>query len=224
MAVIPARGGSKGIKDKNLQLVGSKSLVARAILAAQKVADIDRVIVSTDSKLIEKEAVKYGAEVHRRRTETSTDTARTIDVLSDVYTEMNIAEQTCVLLQPTSPLRDASHIRACIDLYKSKGSIGSVISVVPCDHHPFKMIVQGSEGNFVPVRDLADLEAPRQELPKALRINGAVYIIDFKTLINTGSFFSYPQQYVEMTENESIDIDNYADLVRANLLIEGNEL
>jgi len=224
VAVIPARGGSKGIKDKNLQLVGGVSLLARAIKSAQQIDDISRVVVSTDSENIAEEAMSYNIEVHRRRNLTSSDSAKTIDVIKDIYCDMELTNEVCVLLQPTSPLRQVSDIQACMNEYKKNYFLGSVVSVTLCDHHPYKVLVQNSEGEMAPIRKISDLEAPRQKLPKALRVNGAVYISSFKELIENNSFFSHPISFFEMDENESIDIDNYKDLEKANLIIEGKSL
>ena len=224
IAIIPARGGSKGIKNKNLQLVGGLSLLARAITSAQKIANISRVIVSTDSESIAEEAIKYAAEVHRRRDLTSSDSAKTIDVIKDIYCDMGLSDEICVLLQPTSPLRQVSDIQACINGYEGESLVSSVVSVTLCEHHPYKIIVQDDEGQMVPIRQISDLEAPRQELPKALRVNGAIYISSFKDLIERNSFFCHPTRFFEMGEDESIDIDNYRDLERANLITEGKLL
>lgn len=224
IAIIPARGGSKGIKDKNLQLVDGVSLLARAISSAKSIANISRVIVSTDSENIMEEALVHNAEVHRRRELTSSDSAKTIEVLKDVFSDMNLSDEVCILLQPTSPLRKVSDIQACINEYESDDSINSVVSVTLCEHHPYKVVVQDDDGQIAAIRDIADLEAPRQILPKALRINGAIYIICFKNLIEQSSFFCQPMRFVEMGENESIDIDSYNDLERANLIIKGRSL
>ena len=224
IAVIPARGGSKGIKDKNLQLVDGTSLLARAIKSAKSIPSISRVIVSTDSKNIIKEALLHDAEIHERRRLTSSDSAKTIEVLKDIYCEMQLSNEICILLQPTSPLREVENIEACIDEYESDISVNSVVSVTECEHHPYKVVVQDVDGQMVPIRDISDLEAPRQLLPKALRINGAVYIVSFKNLIKSESFFCQPVRFVAMDEEESIDIDSHADLDRANSIIKGRTL
>ena len=216
IAIIPARGGSKGIKDKNLQLVDGVSLLARAINSAKKIDSISRVIVSTDSESIIEEAIAYNAEIHRRRHLTSSDSAKTIDVIKDIYCDMMLSDEVCILLQPTSPLRQVSDIQACINEYESNYLINSVVSATLCEHHPYKVIVQDDTGEMVPIRQISDLEAPRQKLPKALRINGAIYISSFKHLIKHNSFFCHPTRFFEMGEDESIDIDSYKDLERAN--------
>lgn len=227
VAIIPARGGSKGVKDKNLQLVGQYSLVARAILAAKEVSCIDRIIVSTDNDKIAQEAIKYGASVHKRSKKNSSDLAKTIDALKEIVEDMGLHDDICILLQPTSPLRGSLDISYAIRQYEENNRQGSVVTVVSCEHHPFKMIVKTDVG-FKPVTTLSDLEEPRQRLPKAFRINGAVYIIAFCDLLNKQSFFVQPQDFIEMSEKNSIDIDTYEDLQRANqvldLMTKGDDL
>lgn len=224
IAVIPARGGSKGIKDKNLQLVGGVSLLARAIRSAKKIPNISRVIVSTDSEKIMQEALNHNAEVHKRREQTSSDSAKTIEVIKDIYNDMNLTDEVCILLQATSPLREVKDIQACMKEYENNNTIKSVVSVTASDHHPYKMVVQDDAGQIAAIRYMSDLEAPRQALPKALRINGAVYVSNFKDIIKHNTFFSQPTKFVEMGESESIDIDSHADLNRANLIIKGKQL
>lgn len=219
VAVIPARGGSKGIKDKNLQPVGGISLVGRAILAAQK-ANINKIIVSTDSEVIAEEATRCGALVHHRSALTASDTAKTIDAVAELYRDMSLSnDDVCVLLQPTSPLRDEDDVVRAIDKFESQNTQGSVISVVEAEHHPYKMLIELA-GQITPLKDKSSLEMPRQALPKALRVNGAVYVITFKALLDGGSFFAEPVACIEMSAEHSVDIDTYDDLAVANRLIE----
>lgn len=219
VAIIPARGGSKGVKDKNLQPVGGVSLVGRAILSAQK-ANIGKIIVSTDSDNIAQEAERHGALVHHRSAVTASDTAKTIDAVAELYRDMGLADDdVCVLLQPTSPLRDENDVLCAIDKFESQNAQGSVISVVEAEHHPYKMLID-LEGQITPLKDKSSLEMPRQALPKALRVNGAVYVITFKALLGDGSFFAEPVACTEMSAEHSVDIDTYDDLAFANRLIE----
>lgn len=224
IAVIPARGGSKGIKDKNLQLLGGVSLLARTIQSAKEVSSIDRIIVSTDSEKIMEEALIHNAEVHERRELTSSDSAKTVEVIKDIYSDMKLSDEICILLQPTSPLRQVSDIQACINEYERDASINSVVSVTLCEHHPYKVVVEDDNGEMMAIRHMSDLEAPRQKLPKALRINGAIYITSFENITKSDSFFCQPTRFIEMGEDESIDIDTYADLDKANLIIKGKLL
>ncbi|AWY19182.1 acylneuraminate cytidylyltransferase family protein [Moraxella bovis] len=220
IAVVPARGGSKGIQDKNLQMVGGVSLVARAIVEAQKVAKIRQIIVSTDSQTIADEAVKYGATVHFRSETTASDTAKTIEVIEEMVQDLHLDDAICVLLQPTSPLRLSEHILQTIDLFEKNNQQGSAITVTPSEHHPYKMVVLDETGDYQAVRDWTDLEMPRQALPKAFCINGAVYVKRFTDLVAEQSFFGKPQAFVQMDEKSSIDIDNVSDLVLANQYFE----
>jgi CMP-N-acetylneuraminic acid synthetase len=119
IAVIPARGGSKGLPGKNIKLLNNKPLIAWSIESAQQAKKIDRVIVSTDSDEIKKVALEYGAEVIDRPAHLSTDEATTISVLEQIIQEIPLAV-SIVVLQPTSPLRDDNLIDNCIEQYESK--------------------------------------------------------------------------------------------------------
>ena len=226
IAIIPARGGSKGILNKNLQLVGGVSLVGRAILAAQSNNQIHKVIVSTDSSEIAKEAMNYNAVVHYRSKVSSTDTARTIDVIKEICIDLSLKKEICILLQPTSPLRTAHHISEAIHAYEESGKCGAVATVVEAEHHPYKMVVLVDNGteHYLPVHSLNDLEAPRQDLPKAFRVNGAIYIKSFKELVMEDTFFSKNQKFLKMSISDSVDIDTYEDLIKANQLIEDGKV
>jgi CMP-N-acetylneuraminic acid synthetase len=119
IAIIPARGGSKGLPGKNIKLLNNKPLIAWSIESALKSKKIDRVIVSTDSVDIKNVALKYGAEVIDRPAHLSTDEATTISVLEHIIEEIPLAD-SIVVLQPTSPLRDDSLIDNCIKEYESE--------------------------------------------------------------------------------------------------------
>ncbi len=218
VAVIPARGGSKGIKNKNLQTVGGISLVGRAILSAKQ-AGIKKIIVSTDSSAIAEEALHYGVLVHQRSELTASDTAKTIDAVAELYNDMQLdINDICVLLQPTSPLRDARDIQEAVEIFEKRNMQGSVVSTVESEHHPYKLLIQAKDGGVQPLHSKAALEMPRQALPKALRVNGAVYIISFANLISEWTFFAEPITCTEMSEAHSIDIDCVSDLELANRL------
>jgi len=119
IAIIPARGGSKGLPGKNIKLLNNKPLIVWSIESALKSKKIDRVIVSTDSDDIKNVALKYGAEVIDRPPHLSTDEATTISVLEHIIEEIPLAD-SIVVLQPTSPLRDDSLIDNCIKEYESE--------------------------------------------------------------------------------------------------------
>ncbi len=219
IAVIPARGGSKGIKNKNLQTVGGISLVGRAILSAKQ-AGIQKIVVSTDSTAIAEEALRYDVLVHQRSELTASDTAKTIDAVAELYNDMKLdINDICVLLQPTSPLRDFCDIQEALELFERQRMQGSVMSTVESEHHPYKLLIQAEDGSVKPLYSKAALEMPRQALPKALRVNGAVYVISFANLLNEWTFFAEPITCTQMSETHSIDIDCASDLELANRLV-----
>lgn len=116
LAVIPARGGSKGLPGKNIRLLHGKPLIAWSIEAAQQASGVDRVVVSTDSDDIAAVAREWKCEVLKRPAELATDEATTIAVLGHVAQEVPEA-MSIIVLQPTSPLRDRGLIDECIGLY-----------------------------------------------------------------------------------------------------------
>ena len=135
LAIIPARGGSKGIPRKNIKLLAGKPLIAYTIEAALKSKYLDRVIVSTEDREIAETSRHYGAEVIKRPKILAKDKAKTIDVifhLLNVLKEKNYIPEIIVLLQPTSPLRIVKDIDKAIELFL-KEKCESVVSVCECN-------------------------------------------------------------------------------------------
>lgn len=214
-AIILARQNSKGIIGKNLRTVGGYSLVARAILAAQEATLFDHIIVSTDGRAIAEEARQYGAHIVMRPEALSGDRADSLSALLHALDAQHIHEGSVVLLQPTSPLRTAGHIRQAMQLFDAQGRTGAVVAACPAEHHPYKTLIQNETGMYQAVHHMADLSAARQSLPAAFRPNGAVYINDIAQLQMTRSFFAEPLQLYLMNEKDSVDIDVESDLMLA---------
>ncbi|TNH06296.1 acylneuraminate cytidylyltransferase family protein [Testudinibacter sp. TR-2022] len=217
IAIILARAGSKGIPNKNLQLVKGISLIGRAIISAQQCSYFNQIIVSTDGTSIAKEAEKYGAEVIIRPEHLATDRAKSIDSLLHVFSSKNITSGLSVMLQPTSPFRTSEDIMAAVKTHKiTQRGLGCVVSVKEMEEHPYKMLIWDGV-SYTPISNAKYLEYPRQSLPRVVKHNGAIYVNRIEDLIQHHRFFIEPIGTYLMPEDRSIDIDTVEDLLKANL-------
>lgn len=221
IAIIPARSGSKGVKDKNIRDLNGKPLMAYTIEAAIDSKEFDEVMVSTDSERYAEIAKKYGANVPFLRNDiTSTDSASSWDVVEEVlsgYKKRDREFDAFCLLQPTSPLRDADDIVSAFKLYKNRASF-AVVSVCEAEHSPLWC------GHLPETHEFIDFVNPallrqRQAGRRFYRINGAIYIVNCnrfkieKNLYQTGSF-----AYI-MDQKSSVDIDTDIDFRMAEVLL-----
>ena len=221
LAIIPARSGSKGLKDKNIKLLDGKPLIAYTIEAALKSGEFDEVMVSTDSEEYAAIARQYGASVpFMRSEETATDTAGSWDVVEEVlqgYEKLGKSFDTFCLLQPTSPLRDAGDIAGAYGLFREKADF-AVVSVCEAEHSPLWCGHLPEDGEFTDFID-ADAMKQRQAGGKFYRLNGAIYIVscakfrESRYLYQKGSF-----AYV-MSQQKSVDIDSELDFRMAEFLM-----
>jgi N-acylneuraminate cytidylyltransferase len=221
VAVVPARGGSVGFPGKNLADFLGRPLVAAAVRVGLDSAD--RVLVSTDDGDIGRVAVAAGAELVRRPAELAGPSSRTVDAVRHAIDDRELPDNTIVvLLQPTSPLRTAADVQECLRLHGNRPT-GSVVQVAEQDHHPWKscVLVDGTPGRdggrnvLSPVRDWADLEAPRQSLPPALRPTGGVYVVGAGDLRAHHRFFVPEVLGQVIPAARSIDVDSPPDLAAA---------
>ena len=221
LAIIPARSGSKGLKDKNIKLLNGKPLIAYTIEAAIKSKMFDEVMVSTDSIEYAEIAKLYGAKVpFMRNSELSNDTASSWDVVRDVlhkYKEAGKEFDTVALLQPTSPLRTGKDI---IEGYKLMDDrlANSIIGVCEVDHSPLWMNTlpeDNSMGNFINPKVVG---LSRQKLEKYYRINGAIYIMKTEHLNNVDNIYNDKCYALIMDKRKSIDVDDEYDFLFAEVL------
>lgn len=220
IAIIPARGGSKGVKNKNLRKVGHSSLLERAVKSASNVKSISLIIVTTDSVAIAEEARGLGVEVILRPSHLADDNSRTVDAVIHTLNAKFIYQGVCVLLQPTSPFRTSHHVELALEKFYNT-EVKSLVSVSEASDHPFKMLIIDSDKKIAPVRSWTDLESPRQALPKIVKPNGAIYVNSIEELQSYRSFFTQPITYLMMDAESSLDIDTEHDLKQANLFEEG---
>lgn len=222
LAIIPARGGSKGIPRKNIKYLSGKPLIYHTIKAAKEAEYIDRIVVSTDDEEIARVALEYGAEVpFLRPEELATDKAKAIDNYIFTIDKLNEMKSDVIkefiVLQPTSPLRTASDIDNAIKLfYENKAD--TVISVVKAEHPPTWYKIINDEGILQDYFPLTDNSLNRQETAETYLPNGAIYIFNYEALIkNYGYYNSQTYPYIMKHEN-SVDIDTLLDFEFAEYL------
>ena len=220
LALIPARAGSKGIKDKNIIALGGKPLITYTIEAARKSKYIDRVIVSTDGKLIADVALCAGADVpFMRPYKYATDNAKTIDVVLHAisWLDANASHyDILVLLQPTQPLRTADDIDGALEKF-GKENERPLVSVCEVDDNPVLIRTIDSRGELNNLLDIGST-IRRQDMPKFYKVNGAIYINKVDEINSYTSFNDNIIPYI-MDKNHSVDIDDLNDLENAERII-----
>ena len=218
--LVLARAGSKGIPRKNLARVGGVPLALLTVRQALRVAAIDRVVVSTDDEDVATLVSSESVELVRRPPALATDDARSAPAAIHALDASGAHEDdVVVLLQPTSPLRTDEDIERAI---AGLGEGGSCLTVVEVEHHPLKALLECATG-FEAIRNAMDLETPRQELPRAVAPNGAVYVIRVADLRSGNSFYSRPIRTVMMPQDRSLDVDNPEDIARVEAAMRARE-
>jgi CMP-N-acetylneuraminic acid synthetase len=227
VALIPARGGSKGLPGKNLKKLAGKSLIERAVESAKGASDlIDLVVVSSDDDAILMEAQRAGALPHLRAAEAASDTATAADLLEDYFAgEENALINTDVIvvyLQPTSPMRNSSHVRQALDMMHANLDLAvpnpSVVSVSALEKSPYWTMVI-DEGRLKPLFPDA-MTQNRQDLPAAYVPNGALYLFRWSDFVAGRRIPTAGSSAFVMSADESVDIDTQADFDRAVALLE----
>jgi len=215
LALIPARGGSKGLPGKNIAPVAGRPLLAWTVDAASGSKYIDRTVLSSDDEAIISVAAGLGLEVpFRRRPELARDDTPSIDVVIDALDRLP-GHGIVVLLQPTSPLRSAADIDAALERMQAAGA-PAVVSLRAAEDHPawtFKLAGDGRLVRFIDDATLAGVTR-RQDLPPAWCLNGAVYAARTDWLRRTRSFLAEGTVGSEMPASRSLDIDTFDDLRR----------
>jgi CMP-N-acetylneuraminic acid synthetase len=223
LAIIPARGDSKSIPNKNIALLAGKPLIAYTIQSAREANCLDRMIVNTDSQEIAEIARLFGVEVpFLRPRELAQDNTPTLDVilhtLSWVSANDGYSPDYVIILQPTSPLRSADDIRNVVTLMTT-GKTKAVVSVSTIQKHPYWMKTIDKNGELVDFLEDTRRVTRRQDLPEVYALNGAIYcvstkeITEKKTLLPSGTY-----AYI-MPEERSLDIDTPWDLHLAELIL-----
>ncbi|WP_144788476.1 cytidylyltransferase domain-containing protein [Lysinibacillus fusiformis] len=221
LALIPARGGSKSIPHKNIVNLYGKPLIAWTIETALNTLEIDKVIVSTDDLEIARIATEYGADVQMRPTELATDTSLVIDTMHYVINELKKEQEYytyIVLLEATAPFRTVADVSKCIKKVYEE-SLDSVATFKEAELNPNRAwkIKDGTPTSFI---DGVIPWLPRQQLPEAYQLNGAVYVTKIEVLLKSNREIMLGKiGAVTMPKERSIDIDDKMDLLVAELLL-----
>mgnify|MGYP001331194820 CR=1 FL=1 len=210
LAIVPARGGSKGIPRKNVREIGGKPLIAWTIEAAQKSKYIDHLVVSTEDHEIASVSRSYGAEVLLRPEELAQDDTPGIDVVLHAVEQLQ-GYSYVVLLQPTSPLRMTEDIDQCLESLVSNGA-PACVSLCEVDQPPHWMYIVNEQNKLQPIVDNINQYYRRQEIPKTYALNGAIYVAETEWLFLKKSFLSEETLPFIMPRERSIDIDVPLDL------------
>lgn len=224
LAVITARGGSKGVPGKNLAMVGGKPLIAWTIEAARAARRLTRTIVSTDTEEIAEVARQWGADVpFLRPPELARDDTPHLPVVLHALDWLRDQEKFnadyLLGLQPTSPLRTAADIDAAIALAQEKDA-DSVIGVTEPHGHPYWCQTLLPDGRLAPFLPPPPGSLRRQDLPVALMPNGAIFLARIEWLRRHGSFYGGKTFAYVMPPERSLDIDTPWDLDLARMVLQ----
>jgi CMP-N,N'-diacetyllegionaminic acid synthase len=225
LAIIPARGGSKGIPRKNITIINGKPLIQYTIDEAKNSKYLDRIIVSTDDKEIAEIAKRCGAEVpFLRPKELASDHAKTIDALIHAVTELEkrgIKYDFVVLLQPTQPLRKSWHIDEAIQEIVETNE-ESLVSVSKVKEHPILMRTIGEDGK---VKKLLEISSTvrRQDFPTFYKVNGAIYINKINENFTKNTSLNDNKLAYLMDKKYDLDIDEPIDLEFFKLILQLNK-
>ena len=216
IAIIPARAGSKGLKNKNIIDLCGKPMMNYSIEAALRADCFDRVIVSTDSVEYGKIANDVGAEVIYRDEKVSNDTATTYVVLQDLFKRVHISFDYFVLLQPTSPLRDEHHIKEAIKLFEARScDFDFLLSVKESEHS--SILVKPIDNDLSLKHFNIDFSNYRRQGYKEYSPNGAIFLGKPDAYLRQKHFFGDRSLAYIMNDFDSIDVDTELDYKFATL-------
>lgn len=225
IAIIPARGGSKGLPGKNIKELNGKPLIAYTIEAAMQAEKISDVFVTTDSLEIAEIAIKYGAKIpFMRPEELATDTASAVDVYihaMDYFNSIGINDKHYMILLPTAPLRDAKNIDEAIAKFE-EASATTLISVTDAPV-PISWFLKKDQQDMLCNANFTneDISLNRQNNEKYYVPNGAIYILEYNLLKSKRTYYTKNTVAYIMSREKSIDIDEKLDFQFAEYLLNG---
>lgn len=219
LAIIPARGGSKGVPRKNVRQLAGKPLIAWTIREARNSRYIDRLILSSEDDEIIDVAKQLNCEVpFKRPDELARDDTPGIEPVLHVLETLTDKYEYVVLLQPTSPLRISEDIDNCIETCVENNA-SACVSVCEAAQHPFWMYQISDTGFMVPLLHMDTIVNRRQDLPAVYILNGAVYVSRVSLLRETKSFISPSTVPYIMPRKRSLDIDEENDFRLCEIIL-----
>lgn len=224
LCVIPARGGSKGIKDKNIKKIGGKHLIEYTIEQALEAKLFDKIVVSSDSQKILDIASKYPVELFCRNSEIATDNSPISETIKSVISKLTEKYDYIVLLQPTSPIRLPMQINDAFKMFMANKLANSLVSVCEMDDiHPGRMYWKNKNYPDIMTPIFPKFEKlRRQDLPPALFRNGAIYIVKTKEFEIHENLIINPVMFYSMPQSQLLNIDHPRDIEIAEVLLRYN--
>jgi CMP-N-acetylneuraminic acid synthetase len=222
LAIIPARGGSKGLPGKNLAVVAGETLLARAVRCAREAAIFDTILVSTDDETIATEGRKAGAQVpFLRSSQLASDGAAVIDAVREVLTRLDTRFDTIALLEPTSPLRTPKIVRQTVAAAEGEGADAALtVSAAPARYHPLKHFRIAPDGTVRHAVGEGAKVVNRQELDQTFLRNGMCYAVR-RVALDAGLNMLGSALRAVVVEGPVVNIDDAEDLEQARHLLEG---
>ncbi|MDS0526639.1 acylneuraminate cytidylyltransferase family protein [Clostridium sp. SHJSY1] len=223
LAIITARGGSKGVKGKNIKSLNGIPLIGYSINACKGSKYIDKVILSSDDKEIIKVAEEAGVSVpFVRPSELATDTATSVSVIKHAagFMESNGESYDYIItIQPTSPFRTSNHLDGAIEAIANDANADSLVSITEVDYNPYwmKVVKGGYIESFMEVDEKKFTR--RQDLPKVYKMNGSIFISKRDLIMEGEKILGEKVVPFFMSSNDSVDIDNEEDFALAEFLM-----
>ncbi|NAS29828.1 NTP transferase domain-containing protein [Flavobacteriaceae bacterium R38] len=224
LGIIPARGGSKGIPNKNLKLLNDKPLLQYTIEAANKAKYLDELILSSEDENIISIAKELGVKVpFIRPPHLATDTAGSLEVVQHAihfYQQKKETYDAICLLQATVPFRTSADIDRALEMFiKKKPDALISVEKIPHQYNPHWAFKADNENNLVIATGDEKIIKRRQELPEAYVRDGAIYITRTEVIMDQNSFLGNKTAYIELNNPNSINIDTPEDWERAEEII-----
>lgn len=220
LAIIPARGGSKGVPKKNIKLLGGIPLIVHAINCAKSSLKVTEIVVSTDSEEIARIATNNNCKIIKRPLELASDKSNVVLTVEHVYDTLNEDFDIIILLQPTSPLRTGKDLDNIIEMFEEDKQLEGVISVVPFDDlHPARMYNLGKNDELIPFLENGE-SSRRQDLVPVYYRNGCFYAVKSKSFFEQKSFMVKNKKGYIMDAEWLVNIDTPRDFKIASIIYE----